>query len=76
MTQALQDLGEYVSAALSQHVTGAGVRHGELVVEVRLAGIVPVLKFLRDDTNCQFKMLVDLCGADLPGARGALRGRL
>ncbi len=66
MTQALQDLGEYVSAAVSQHVAGAEVRHGELVVAVQLAGIVPVLKFLRDDTNCQFKMLVDLCGADYP----------
>ena len=66
MTQALHDLGEYVSAAVSQHVAGAGVRHGELVVDVPLAGIVPVLKFLRDDTNCQFKMLVDLCGVDYP----------
>ena len=66
MTQALQDLGEYVSAAVSQHVAGAEVRHEELVVAVQLAGIVPVLKFLRDDTNCQFKMLVDLCGADYP----------
>ena len=66
MTQALHDLGEYVSAALPQHVVSAGLVAGELIVEVRAAGIVPVLKFLRDDTNCQFKLLVDLCGVDYP----------
>ena len=28
--------------------------------------IVRVLTFLRDEPNCQFKMLVDLCGVDYP----------
>ena len=66
MTQALQDLGEHVSTALSQYVADATVSGGELTVKVRASGIVPVLKFLRDDTSCQFKMLVDLCGVDYP----------
>jgi NADH-quinone oxidoreductase subunit C len=37
-----------------------------LMVTVRGAAIVRVLTFLRDDTNCQFKLLMDLCGVDYP----------
>ncbi|HBD36560.1 MAG TPA: NADH-quinone oxidoreductase subunit C, partial [Cupriavidus sp.] len=31
---------------------------GELIVVVRAAAIVGVLTFLRNDSNCQFKVLV------------------
>ena len=30
------------------------------------AAIVKVLTFLRDDVNCQFKLLMELCGVDYP----------
>ncbi len=69
MTQALQDLGDYISNALSQEVLGTSVTaHGqpELVVRARAAAIVKVLTFLRDDANCLFKQLMDLCGVDYP----------
>ena len=68
MTQALKDLGEYITAALPQDVLRTEVnRCGELTLEVRTAAIVKVLTFLRDDTGCLFKQLVDLCGVDWPG---------
>jgi len=38
----------------------------ELVVVVNRDTIVRVLTFLRDDVNCQFKQLMDVCGADYP----------
>jgi NADH-quinone oxidoreductase subunit C len=66
MTQALKDLGDYISAQLPQDVLGAGVVRGELVLEVRTTAIVKVLAFLRDDANCLFKQLIDLCGVDWP----------
>ena len=40
--------------------------NGELVVNVPRDSIVKVLTFLRDDVNCQFKMLMELCGVDFP----------
>ncbi|MFQ5971771.1 MAG: NADH-quinone oxidoreductase subunit C [Alphaproteobacteria bacterium] len=67
MNQALLDLGEYVAAALPQDVLRTDVSNDELVVQVRPAGLVDALKFLRDDSNTQFRMLVDLCGVDYPG---------
>jgi NADH-quinone oxidoreductase subunit C len=66
MTQALQDLGEYISTALTQEVLKADVAKGELILTVQAAAIQKVLTFLRDDANCLFKQLVDLCGVDYP----------
>ena len=40
--------------------------NGELVLHVTRDSIVKVLTFLRDDVNCQFKMLMELCGVDFP----------
>ncbi|MBM3486821.1 MAG: NADH-quinone oxidoreductase subunit C [Alphaproteobacteria bacterium] len=67
MDQALKDLGEYIQAALPHDVLETRVALGELMVSVRTDSILRVLTFLRDDTNCLFKQLVDVCGADYPG---------
>ncbi|EME69855.1 NADH dehydrogenase subunit C [Paramagnetospirillum caucaseum] len=68
MTQALKDLGEYIAQALPQDVLGTEVnRVGELSLTVKAASIVKVLSFLKDDSGCLFKQLVDVCGVDWPG---------
>jgi len=66
MSDAYRELGEYIAGALGAAVTGTKVALGELTVTVRPQDIVKVTKFLRDDPNCQFKMLVDICGVDYP----------
>ncbi len=66
MNQALQDLGTYVAAAMPRDVLSAGLIGDELVVSARAGTIIKLLAFLRDDTNCQFRQLVDLCGVDYP----------
>ena len=67
MDLALRDLGEYVQAAMPDSVESIGFINDELVVTVRRDAIVRALTFLRDDVNCQFKLLMDLCGVDRPG---------
>jgi NADH-quinone oxidoreductase subunit C len=66
MTQPLQDLGEHVAAAFAQDVLAREIVHGQLIVTVARDAVVRVASFLRDDAKCQFKMLVDICGADYP----------
>jgi len=66
MDLALRDLGDYIEAALSEAVIAVDFAGDELVVNVRRERIVRVLTFLRDDVNCQFKQLMDVCGADYP----------
>ncbi len=66
MDEALIELGEHIAASLPNEVVGTAVAVGELTVEVRADQIAKLLAFLRDDQNCQFKLLVDVCGVDHP----------
>jgi len=66
MDLALRDLGDYIEAALSEAVIAIDFAGDELVVNVHRERIVRVLTFLRDDVNCQFKQLMDVCGVDHP----------
>ena len=66
MSDALTELGDQIAAALPEDVIEHAVALGELVVRVQRNSIVRVVTFLRDDGNCQFSCLMDLCGVDYP----------
>ena len=66
MTQALTEFGSTVAAALDRNCLKVEVIRDELILWVPRAAIVPALTYLRDDSRCLFKMLVDLCGVDYP----------
>ncbi len=65
MDEALKDLAEHVEAVIGEKVAReyAGP---ELVFRVGRDALLEVLAFLRDDANCRFKCLADLCGVDYP----------
>jgi len=62
----LQELCEYITGMLADDIQESGVRLDELEITVKRASIVKVLTFLRDDANCQYKQLMDVCGVDYP----------
>jgi len=66
MDLALKDLGDLIADTLSTEVITTDVCNDELAVTVRPEAIVKVLTFLRDNVNCQFKILMDVCGVDYP----------
>ena len=66
MDAALKDLEEYVSAQLGDKVLARDESRGELSLTVHRDDIVEVLKFLREDINTQFKLVMDICGVDYP----------
>ena len=59
-------LRDAVLNELGTVVSSTEIINGELVVNVPRDSIIKVLTFLRDDVNCQFKMLMELCGVDFP----------
>ena len=67
MDLALRELGEYVQSALPEQLEEVEIEYDELAIVARPESIVRVLSFLRDDVNCQFKQLMDVCGVDYPG---------
>jgi NADH-quinone oxidoreductase subunit C len=66
MDETLAELGEHIKAALGDAVEGYKVAYGELTLVARASDIVQVVRFLRDDTSCQFVNLTDICGVDWP----------
>jgi NADH-quinone oxidoreductase subunit C len=66
MDQALRDLGEHIAGQLPGDVRNVEISYGELVVRTGAPSIVKLLTFLRDDSHCLFKLLIDVCGVDYP----------
>jgi len=66
MTEALRELGGYVTGQVPGHVSRSEVALGELVLWTTPDSLVPLLSFLRDDPRCRFRILVDICGVDYP----------
>ncbi|MGR6431248.1 NADH-quinone oxidoreductase subunit C [Rhizobium sp. PAMB 3174] len=66
MTEVFNELASHIKDAQSSHLVGVEVKHGELTVTTTTAGIIPLLTFLRDDVQCGFVNIVDICGVDYP----------
>jgi NADH-quinone oxidoreductase subunit C len=66
MNQALIDLGEHITAGLPNAVQGSEIGYDELMLRVLPGDLVKTLTFLRDDQNCQFKLLADVTAVDFP----------
>ena len=65
-SDALRDLADYVVEKLEGSVLNYQFYKGELTLNAKREEIHRVLNFLRDDKECYFRMLIDVCGADYP----------
>lgn len=59
-------LPQYSMASLPKFVQQTSVYKDELTLYVAPSAVVPVMHFLRDHTNTQYKSVMDICGADYP----------
>ncbi len=66
MTDALQELGTHIELKRTDCVLGWSVEHGELTMDVALAGIAGFVEFLKTDQTCKFSTLVDITAVDYP----------
>ena len=66
MSEALNDLAAYVKEARGSLVVSADIAYGELTLKTDGARVIELLTFLRDDVQCGFVNLVDICGVDWP----------
>ena len=63
----LEEYGQYVADCLPKYVQEVQVSHmNELEVLIHPDGIIPVMTFLKDHHNAQFKSLVDMTAIDVP----------
>ncbi len=66
MNQALIDLGEYITDSVPDLASSSSIKLDELTIATSREALIRLLTFLRDDQECQFKQLVDICGVDWP----------
>jgi NADH-quinone oxidoreductase subunit C len=64
MADTLEQLAEHIKGAFPD--AKASLAFGELTIALDAAGIVPFVTFLRDDPECQFTIMIDICGVDYP----------
>jgi len=65
-TEALHTYGTYLMQCLPKFIQQFSVYKDELTLYITPTAVVPVLTFLRDHSQCQFKSCVDISGADYP----------
>ena len=65
-TENLVDLAAHIEARMPDAVRSTQIIVGELTVLAEREHILPLLRFLRDDQQCNFETLIDICGVDYP----------
>jgi len=66
MSDTLDDLGDYIAGKAGDAVLSWEIALGELAIVTTRDNLSAVMKLLRDDSNCQFKVLIDVTAADYP----------
>lgn len=62
----LHQYGAYLTSCLPKFIQQYSVVKDELTLYISPEGVIPVLTFLRDHTNCQYKAVMDIAGVDFP----------
>ena len=64
--QEIESVAESIRDGIGGVVKDLSIVGDQLVAIVEKEDIAKLLIFLRDDVNCQFKQLMDICGVDYP----------
>ena len=64
--QEIESVAESIRDGIGGVVKDLSIVGDQLVAIVEKEDITKLLIFLRDDVNCQFKQLMDICGVDYP----------
>jgi NADH-quinone oxidoreductase subunit C len=66
VTNALDILAKHIEAKIGRAILHWGVVRGELTMVAERDEIAGVLAALREDSQCLFEQLIDICGVDYP----------
>lgn len=66
MRREVEQLQEKLLHSLKLYDVQVSLALGELMVRVPLTNLENVIQFLREDTDCWFRQLMDICGVDYP----------
>jgi NADH dehydrogenase (ubiquinone) Fe-S protein 3 len=64
--QEYQVYGKWIADCLPKYIQQFTVYKDELTLYIAPSAVLPVMRFLKHSTPCQFTQVVDVCGADYP----------
>ncbi|AHC73565.1 NADH-quinone oxidoreductase subunit C [Candidatus Endolissoclinum faulkneri L5] len=62
----LKELADYIKIQIGSILIDVVISKEELLLRCSLSKLIEILVFLRDDDQCHFKLLIDICGVDYP----------
>lgn len=65
-TDRLQNLQRHIATLLGNRQLESVIQHNELCITVQRDALYSAIKSLRDDEQCQFTVIADICGVDYP----------
>ena len=63
----LAELNNLLNSELSSKIKESKEENGELLINVELANIYSTILFLKTDSKCKFRQLIDILAVDFPG---------
>ena len=66
MSEALNEFASYLAEVRPGLVASSTVAYGELTLTAEADKLIALLTFLRDDVQCGFVNMIDVCGVDWP----------
>ena len=66
MNERLSELADHIVQGLPDAKLDPTIAFGELTIVCRPDDLLALLSFLRDDPQCRFVCLIDICGVDYP----------
>ncbi len=64
--ETLETLANHITAARFDLFTGHEIVKDQLILTAKRDAIIDALRFLRDDSKCQYEMLIDITAVDWP----------
>ena len=63
----LAELNNLLNSELTSKIKESKIENGELLINVELANIYSTMLFLKTDSKCKFRQLIDILAVDFPG---------
>ena len=63
----LAELNNLLNSELTSKIKESKEENGELLINVELANIYSTILFLKTDSKCKFRQLIDILAVDFPG---------
>ena len=69
----LTDLNQLLNSELTTNIKESYLKNGELQINLEIINLYSTILFLKTDSKCKFKQLIDIVAVDYPGEEKRFR---